>query len=213
MGISRYDWTSQGSDWRASLEHYRALGQCPTCVPFPSEIFIPCRKHLLPQKWVYFLELPVQTLPKQSEAVSRHTGSIFPTETLLKSQPHLATLNMESPALKQHWHNIQLPISISQLPCSWILRRSRGWIRDSHSVLPQGMLDVHPTNNATVPCVLFVKDIEKSPVNWKSEAHCYPAFCITVTSGEIFPKWISQCRNHPKQPPTHKSWSRLGFKH
>lgn len=53
----------------------------------------------------------------------------------------------------------------------------------------------------------------KSPVNWKSEAHRYPAFCITVTSGEIFPKWISQCRNHPKQPPTHKSWSRLGFKH
>lgn len=136
MGISRHNWTSWGSDWRASLEYYRAPWQCPRCAPFPSETFIPCRKHLLPQKIVSFSELPVQTLPKQSKTVSRHTGSIFPAETLLKSQPHLATLNMESTALKQHWHNIQLPISISQLPCSWILMRSRGWIRASHSVLP-----------------------------------------------------------------------------
>lgn len=136
MGISRHNWTSQGSDWRDSLEYGRAPWQCPRCASFLSEIFIPFRKHLLPQKIGVSLELPAQTLPKQSKAISRHTGSIFPAETLLKSQPHLATLNMENTALKQRWHNIQIPFSISQLPCGWVLMGSRGWLRTSHSLLP-----------------------------------------------------------------------------
>lgn len=132
MGISRHNWTSQGSDWRPSLEYYRAPWQCPRWAPFPSEMFIPGRKPLLPQKTVCFSELPVQTLPKQREAVSRHTGSIFPVETPLKSQPHLATLNMESTALKQHWYNIHLLITSLQLDPDGIQSLNQG----SHSMLP-----------------------------------------------------------------------------
>lgn len=68
------------------------------------------------------------------------------------------------------------------------------------------MLDVRPTNNTTVLCVLFVKDIEKSPENWKSEAHNYPTFYIEVTSGEIFPKWVSQLQEL-QEPPQKKPCS------
>lgn len=211
MGISRHNWTSQGSDWRPSLEYYRAPWQCPRWAPFPSEMFIPGRKPLLPQKTVCFSELPVQTLPKQREAVSRHTGSIFPAETLLKSQPHLATLNMESTALKQHWHNIHPLISISQLPCSWILMGSRAWIRVPIPCCHDGMLDVHPTNSTTVLCVLFVKDIEKSPENWKSEAHNYPTFYIKVTSGEIFPKRVRQLQEPPQKNPSSQKLEQTGI--
>lgn len=201
MGISRHNWTSQGSDWRDSLEYGRAPWQCPRCASFLSEIFIPFRKHLLPQKIGVSLELPAQTLPKQSKAISRHTGSIFPAETLLKSQPHLATLNMENTALKQRWHNIQIPFSISQLPCGWVLMGSRGWLRASHSLLPWWDALCAPTSAATVLYVLFVKYIEKSPANWKPEAQNYPTFYIKITSGETFPEWASQLQESPQTTP------------
>lgn len=51
-----------------------------------------------------------------------------------------------------------------------------------------GILDVHPVNDATILYILFVKYIEKSPANSKPEAQNYQTFSIEVNSGEISPK-------------------------
>lgn len=104
---------------------------------------------------------------------------------------------MESTVLKQHWHNTQLPILISQLPCSWILMGSRGWIRTPHSMLPWWDA-VCASHQWCLNYVLFVKYFEKSPGNWKPEAQNHPTFYIEVGSGEIFPKWASQLQEPPQ---------------
>lgn len=73
------------------------------------------------------------------------------------------------------------------------------------------MLDVHSNNDATVLCVLFVKDIEKPPVNSRSEAHSYPIFYIKATSGEIFPKWVSQLQEPPQTAPYSQKLEQTGI--